>query len=111
VLNVKGCRNVGAVDRNSQAEESMLGPSNAPSNLLRLEDDRHGMVAIETWCDNIPPRHGCLGACCFQENREDGANPSRSRRCNRGRTSPSPLSRDAREGAASRSIREPEDLP
>ena len=30
---------------------------------------------------------GCLLACGQQENREDGENPSRTRRCIRGRTS------------------------
>lgn len=51
------------------------------------------LIAIETRFETTPPRHGCLGACCCQENWEDRANPSRSRRCNRGRTPPVPLSR------------------
>ena len=38
-----------------------------------------------------PSRHGCLGACGSQENREDGVIPSRSRRCNRGQKPHTPL--------------------
>lgn len=63
-------------------------------------------------------RPGCRRARGSPENREDGANPSRSRRCHRGRTLQkttvvSSFRREAvpREGAASRLIRKPEDLP
>lgn len=87
----------------------MLGRSIEPSNLASRRQFRS--VAIRQRTDTIPPRHGCLWACGLQENREDGSNPSRSRRCNRGRTPQKPLSLDAWEGAVSRSIREPEDLP
>lgn len=57
-------------------------------------------------------------SCVGRLEREDGANPSRSRRCNRGRWSQMPflIARvtvriDRGEGAANRMIREPEDLP
>ena len=43
--------------------------------------------------------------------REDGASPSRCRRCDRGRKPLLPLSEVGWEGAAERTIREPEDLP
>ena len=43
--------------------------------------------------------------------REDGANPSRTRRCNRGQTPHEPTVGSQREGAVDRMIRKPEDLP
>lgn len=52
--------------------------------------------------------------CCLTENREDGVNPSRTRRCIRGQTlhdASQPLSGNRWEGAVSRPIRKPEDLP
>ena len=69
------------------------------------------LIANVTWHANIPARHGCSWACGLRENREDGANPSRSRRCIRGRTPHTPLSRDCLGRRGARTIREPEDLP
>ena len=69
-----------------------------------------GLVAIQSTGVNMPADLGAWGVL-LQENREDGLNPSRSRRCIRGRTPHTPLRSDSWEGAASRVIREPEDLP
>lgn len=50
--------------------------------------------------------------CSVAKNREDGVNPSRSRRCNRGRVPHEATGEDNPwEGAVTRVIRKPEDLP
>src|SRR4029453_2634304 len=89
---------------------SGLRPSGASTTLSTISSrvsPRGVRLRAVTDSDTVRP---LLAPGCPRGPREGGANPPRPRHCNRGRNSQVPLAM-SREGAGSRTIRKPGDLP